>query len=62
MTCKENFNPCFTFKRSFFKLSGVLVEGYIVRNKTWTLIGSQLSKGQPKVRLTPIMLSCIVIN
>ena len=30
-------------------LLGYLVEGFLVRNETWTLIGSQLSMGKTKV-------------
>ena len=30
-------------------LPGYLVEGFLVRNETWTLIGSQLSMGKAKV-------------
>lgn len=51
----SNFKIYFKYQMFFFYFlltflfEGLLVEGYIVRNGTWMLIGSQLSKDQPRV-------------
>ena len=42
----------------FLFVPGYLVEGFLVRNETWTLIGSQLSMGKVKVRT----LDCEILH